>query len=73
MMFRPLESYDQRVISSELTISPQPARLRHVHDVFGNCVGIAGFVGRTTELCFESRVVLEHTPVQATEADGART
>ena len=65
MMFRPLESYDQRVISSSVTISPDPSHLRQAHDVFGNCVGIARFAGRTTELCFESRVTLEHTPVQA--------
>ena len=65
MMFRPLESYDQRVISASLAISPDPSHLRNVHDVFGNCVGIARFAGRTTELSFESRVTLEHTPAPA--------
>ncbi|HEX7761184.1 MAG TPA: transglutaminase family protein [Caulobacteraceae bacterium] len=67
MMLRPLESYDQRVISSSLTISPQPSHLRHVHDVFGNCVGVARFAGRTRELVFESRVTLDHRPVAAFE------
>ena len=33
MMFRPLESYDQRVLSSTLTISPDPSRLFFTHDV----------------------------------------
>jgi transglutaminase-like putative cysteine protease len=65
MMFRPLESYDQRVIFAALEISPEPSQLRQVHDVFGNCVGIATFAGRTRELVFESRVELEHTPVPA--------
>ena len=65
MMFRPRESYDQRLISCDLTISPTPARLHSVHDVFGNCVGVAGFVGRTRELVFESAVRLEHTPLPA--------
>ncbi|MFL5298559.1 MAG: transglutaminase N-terminal domain-containing protein [Phenylobacterium sp.] len=62
MMLRPLESYDQRLISAELDITPEPAALRNIHDVFGNCVGIARFAGRTDRLSVESRVVLEHTP-----------
>jgi len=65
MMFRPRESHDQRLLSHELTISPTPARHHTVQDVFGNCVGVAGFTGRTTELVFESRVRLEHTPLPA--------
>lgn len=64
-MFRPLESYDQRVIASSLIISPDPSQLRQVHDVFGNCVGIARFAGRTKELSFESKVTLDHRPVAA--------
>jgi transglutaminase-like putative cysteine protease len=65
MMMRPLESYDQRLISSDLTIGPEPASLRYVHDVFGNCVGIARFEGRSETLRIESKVVLEHTPQPA--------
>jgi transglutaminase-like putative cysteine protease len=65
MMFRPREGHDQRVQSAEIEISPAPARLRYVHDVFGNCVGIVGFKGRASELVFESFVRLEHTPLAA--------
>ena len=65
MMFRPRESHDQRVLSSDLDISPLPARLRHMHDVFGNSVGVVNFSGRTTELTFDSFVRLEHTPLPA--------
>ncbi|MFI4935452.1 MAG: transglutaminase N-terminal domain-containing protein [Caulobacterales bacterium] len=65
MMFRPRESYDQRILSSDLTISPTPTSLRNVHDVFGNCVGVASFRGRTDSLSFESRVSLEHSPLPA--------
>jgi transglutaminase-like putative cysteine protease len=65
MMFRPLESYDQRVLSSSLTISPDPSRLCFIHDVFGNCVGLARFAGRTKTLTFESQVVLDHRPSPA--------
>jgi transglutaminase-like putative cysteine protease len=71
MMFRPRESYDQRILSHDLAITPTPARLRSVQDVFGNCVGVAGFSGRARELTFESHVRLEHTPLQAfADVDG---
>lgn len=65
MMFRPRESYDQRLLSCDLSITPTPDRLRFVHDVFGNCVGVADFSGRTKSLIFDSRVRLEHTPLAA--------
>lgn len=64
-MFRPRESYDQRLLACELTISPEPARERSIQDVFGNCVGIVDFKGKTRELVFESFVRLEHTPLPA--------
>jgi transglutaminase-like putative cysteine protease len=70
-MFRPRESYDQRLLACDLTITPAPSAVRMVHDVFGNCVGIANFTGRTRELVFESNVRLEHTPLPAfTDIDG---
>jgi len=62
MMFRPRESYDQRVLESRLIIAPEPVELRYVHDVFGNCVAIARFSGRARELSFESEVRLDHMP-----------
>jgi transglutaminase-like putative cysteine protease len=65
MMFRPLESYDQRLLSSSLTITPEPQGLRYAHDVFGNCVGVARFAGRTNELAFDSQVTLDHRPLPA--------
>jgi len=65
MMLRPLESYDQRLLSAELTISPDPSVLHTIHDVFGNCVGIARFQGRADCISFDSRVRLEHTPQPA--------
>ncbi|BDG72151.1 transglutaminase family protein [Roseomonas fluvialis] len=65
MMFRPREGHDQRLIEAKLKITPEPAELRWQHDVFGNSVGIARFTGRARELCFDSRVLLEHAPVNA--------
>jgi transglutaminase-like putative cysteine protease len=62
MMLRPLESYDQRLISAEIAIGPEPSVLRNVHDLFGNCVSIARFAGRSDRLEVESRMVLEHSP-----------
>ena len=62
VMFRPLESYDQRILDARLVILPKPAELRFVHDVFGNCVGVARFAGRADAISFESHVRLEHTP-----------
>ena len=62
-MFRPQESYDQRVIESRLVIDPEPIELRYVHDVFGNTVGVARFAAPAGTLTFESRVRLDHTPI----------
>jgi transglutaminase-like putative cysteine protease len=58
IMFRPHESYDQRILSANLVISPEPVTLRHVRDVFGNCVSLARFAGEAREL----RVTLDHAP-----------
>jgi transglutaminase-like putative cysteine protease len=65
MMFRPRESYDQRLLSCDLTISPDPSRQHYLQDVFGNSVGIVGFSQPTKELIFDSAVRLEHTPLPA--------
>jgi transglutaminase-like putative cysteine protease len=60
MMFRPRESHDLRLIRTSLAISPQPARLRWLHDPFDNSVAVAAFDCTTRELRFESTVTLEH-------------
>ena len=60
MMFRPRESYDLRLIQTNLIITPKPAHLRWLHDPFDNSVAVATFEGTTTELRFESTVTLEH-------------
>src|ERR1700689_4959019 len=62
MMFRPRESFDQHVLDFSLTIFPQPVDVRYIHDVFGNCIGIARFAASGSELTFQSTVRLEHTP-----------
>jgi transglutaminase-like putative cysteine protease len=60
MMFRPRESHDLNLLATRLEITPQPARLRWLHDVFDNSVAIATFAGKTAELRFDSTVTLEH-------------
>ena len=67
MMFRPRDSYDQKLIEARLHITPEPVDLRWVHDVFGNCVAIARFSGRATQLCFDSTIRLDHWPTNALE------
>ena len=65
MMLRPRDSYDQKLLEARLTITPEPAEIRWVHDVFGNCVAIARFAGRAPELRFESLIRLDHSPINA--------
>lgn len=59
-MFRPRESHDLRLVNTRLTITPVPATLRWLHDVFDNSLAIATFEGETSELRFDSTVTLEH-------------
>ncbi len=60
MMFRPRESHDLKLLKAQLTIAPEPASLRWLHDMFDNSVAIATFDGATTELRFDSTITLEH-------------
>jgi transglutaminase-like putative cysteine protease len=60
LMFRPRDSYDQRLIASELVVEPSPAAVRWILDVFGNCVARVDFPGQAPELRFESRIRVEH-------------
>ncbi|MFH6782850.1 MULTISPECIES: transglutaminase family protein [Methylobacterium] len=62
ILFRPRDSWDQRLIAASLAITPEPHSLHWIHDVFGNCVAVARFRGRADELRFACRITLEHTP-----------
>jgi len=63
LLFRPRDSYDQRLLQSTLKVSPEPSDLFWVHDAFGNCVAVADFTGAADHLRFETDIVLEHTPL----------
>ena len=65
MMMRPRDSWDQRLLEATLSIAPEPASLRWMHDVFGNCVAIARFGEPAAELRIESVIRLDHTPRNA--------
>ncbi len=73
IMYRPLESFDQRVISASLDVGPEPSLLSHVHEVSGAGVAVARFDARADRLTFDSRVVLEHTPRTAFDLEGERS
>lgn len=68
IMVRPREAYDQHLYDAALVITPVPADLRWVQDVFGNAVAIASFAGRSRELRLDSSC-----PDQAGFIDAARS
>ncbi len=66
LMFRPRDSHDSRLLDATLTIAPQ-AKLRWLHDVFGNSVTIATFDQPTDQLYFKSQIVIDRYPFPAVE------
>jgi len=64
IMLRPRDSHDQRVLSGNLKIEPQPMQLRWIHDVFGNSVAIATFDERAETLTVTSTTTVEHNPAE---------
>ena len=62
IMFRPRDSFDQKLLEATLDITPPPRDLRWLHDVSGNCVAVAEFAGQAAELRFESNIRLDHSP-----------
>ncbi|MFZ1886343.1 MAG: transglutaminase family protein [Rhodoplanes sp.] len=76
MMLRPRDDNDQKVLESELEITPEPTQLTWTQDIFGNHIAAARFADRASELRFESTIHVDHTPAcfrAADIADFART
>ena len=65
LMFRPRDSFDQRLLDYRLKVTPEPAEIRWLHDVFGNCVTLVDFAASSEVLKFESVIRLDHTPENA--------
>lgn len=55
-----------RLLETNLTISP-PAKVRWLHDVFGNSIAVATFAEPAPELRFESNFRLEHYGVSESD------
>jgi len=58
LMLRPRDSFDLRVVDTALSISPQ-ARLRWMHDAYGNSVAVANFDAPADTLDIVSELVLQ--------------
>jgi len=69
MMLRPQEGFDQRLLSYELDVSPEPALLRHLHDLTDTGVSVARFEARAEALVVESRALIDHQPHAALELE----
>jgi transglutaminase-like putative cysteine protease len=65
LLVRPRDSFDQRLLDCRLNITPAPAEIRWIHDVFGNCVALVDFDKTSDVLEFESSIRLDHTPENA--------
>ena len=61
LMFRPRDSQEQRLLSAELKVSPEPVDVSWIHDVFGNCITNVGFDTPAEQLRFETEIVLDHS------------
>ena len=62
ILARPQEGPDQRILSAELVVTPNPSAQRYLADVAGNLIEAVAFKGRSDRLTFESFVTLDHTP-----------
>ncbi len=69
MMLRPRDDDDQKVLESELRITPEPSQLTWTKDIFGNHVATACFADRASELRFDSTMHLDHAPGDFRAAD----
>jgi transglutaminase-like putative cysteine protease len=69
MMLHPRDDGDQKVLDSELVITPEPSQLSLTRDNHGNHVTTARFAERACELRFESTIHLDHAPAGFRAAD----
>jgi transglutaminase-like putative cysteine protease len=60
MMLRPRDDEDQKIIETDLDITPSPGQLAWAKDSFGNHVATAHFDRQARELRFVSKIRVEH-------------
>lgn len=61
VMFRPRDSHDQRVLATDLEVSPQ-AGIRMVQDAYSNSIALVQPEGAATELKLVCSFTIEHVP-----------
>lgn len=61
LMVRPRDSHDLRLLDASISTMPQ-AKLRWMHDVFGNSVAVAEFDDAADRLEITSRIVIDRYP-----------
>lgn len=73
ILYRPRDSYDQRLLQEELKVTPAPTRVHWLHDVFGNCVALVDLEARASRLRFETQIRVDHIhhPKPEFEVDAA--
>jgi hypothetical protein len=67
LMFRPRDSFDQRLSECHLEVSPQPAEIKWIHDAFGNCITLIDFNCHSDKLRFDTIIRIDHTPENTPE------
>jgi transglutaminase-like putative cysteine protease len=72
MMLLPRDDDDQKLLRSEIEITPKPAQLDWWRDAFGNHVATAAFAERAAELRFVSNIHIDHAVAgfRAADIDG---
>lgn len=75
VIFRPRDSHDQFLLEACMQITPRPARVRWIQDLFGNNVALVTFQSRASELRFECFLRIDHRGERAEPelAEHART
>ena len=65
LMLRPRDSHDLRLLDTSLVITPTPASVRWLHDVFGNSIALARFETPASALSFVSTFRAQPYPLRA--------
>jgi transglutaminase-like putative cysteine protease len=60
LVLRPRDSHDLDLLDSTLILRPPAAATRWLHDVYANSIAVLEFVGETSELAIESRLLVDH-------------
>jgi transglutaminase-like putative cysteine protease len=65
LMFRPRDSFDQRLCECHLSVTPQPVETRWIHDAFSDCVTLIDFNCHAESVQFDTLLRVDHMPENA--------